>query len=211
MINSTRRSAIVAALALVACAAAAIGANAQGSAPAAPAAEALPDLVLGNHDATVVIEEYASLTCGHCGAFHTNVLPHLKATWIDTGKVRFIYRDFPLDELAIGAAMFARCGGEAKREALLSHLYATQKVWLAENANPLDEFIKTGRQMGLPQATIEACLADEKMFNAILAEREAADKKHTIEGTPTFIINGRKFEGRADAAGFDAALKALVK
>ena len=79
---------------------------------------ALPDLVIGKADAPIVIEEYASLTCSHCAAFHTTVLPELKKAYIDPGKVKLIYRDFPLDELAVAAAMTGRCAGD-KREALI--------------------------------------------------------------------------------------------
>ncbi len=176
----------------------------------AQTATPLPDLVLGKADAPIVIEEYASLTCGHCGAFHTNVLPHLQKTYIDTGKVKFIYRDFPLDDLAVGAAMLARCVKD-KRGDMLGVLYKTQKTWLSEKANPLEELLKIGRQFGMKQDEMEKCLADETAAKAILSDAEAFEKSAKIEGTPTFVINGKKFDKEPTAEGFDAYLKPLVK
>ncbi len=170
----------------------------------------LPDLVYGKADAPITIEEYASLTCGHCGAFYTNVLPHLQKTYIDTGKVKFVYRDFPLDDLAVGAAMLARCGKD-KRGDMIGVLYKTQQTWLSEKANPLEELLKIGRQFGMKQDEMEKCLADEAAAKAILADADAFEKAVKIEGTPTFVINGKKFDKDPTAAGFDAYLKPLVK
>ncbi len=171
----------------------------------------LPDLVVGKADAPVTIEEFASLTCGHCAAFHTNVLPKLKAKYIDTGQVKLIYRDFPLNELAVGAAMFGRCGGEAKREAIVSALFKTQDTWMGPKAKPVEEMVKLGKQFGLTQADVETCLSNEIQFAAIVAQRDAFDAKHKIEGTPTFVINGKKMDGNSDWQGFDKALAPLVK
>lgn len=112
-------------------------ASAQAAAPGSAPAP-LPDLVIGNADAPITIEEYASLTCGHCGNFHNNVLPYLKETYLDTGKAKLIYRDFPLDDMAVAAAMLARCSND-KRADMLGALFKTQRTWLAEGANPLDE------------------------------------------------------------------------
>jgi protein-disulfide isomerase len=176
----------------------------------AQTATPLPDLVLGKADAPIVIEEYASLTCGHCGAFHTNVLPHIQKTYIDTGKVKFIYRDFPLDDLAVGAAMLARCGKD-KRGDMLGVLYKTQKTWMGEGRNPLDELFKIGRQFGLKQDEMEKCLSDDGMMKTILSDAEAFEKAAKIEGTPSFVVNGKKFDKDPTAEGFDAYLKPLVK
>lgn len=171
----------------------------------------LPDLVIGKADAPVVIEEYASLTCTHCATFHNTVLPQLKAKYIDTGKVRFVYRDFPLNELAVGAAMFARCGDGAKREAVIGALFKSQETWAFKAKSPLQELYKLGQQVGFKQAEMEQCLSNEIMFAAIVAQRDEFDAKVKIEGTPTFVINGKKHEGAADLASFDKALSGLVK
>lgn len=171
----------------------------------------LPDLVIGKPDAPVVIEEYASLTCTHCVAFHNTVLPQLKTKYIDTGKVRFVYRDFPLNELAVGAAMFARCGDGTKREAAIGALFKTQETWAFKAKSPLQELYKLGQQLGFKQAEMEQCLSNEIMFAAIVAQRDEFDAKVKIEGTPTFVINGNKHEGAADLASFDKALAGLVK
>ncbi len=199
----SRRSALLAGSGAALCSLVGSGANAQATTP-------LPDLVLGKHDAPITIEEYASLTCGHCGSFHTNVLPHLQQTYIDTGKVKFIYRDFPLDDLAVGAAMLARCAKD-KRGDMLGVLYKTQQIWLSDKSNPLEELFKIGRQFGMKQDDMEACLADEATAKTIIAESEVFEKAAKIEGTPTFVINGKKFDKEPTAAGFDAYLQPLVK
>ncbi len=171
----------------------------------------LPDLVIGKPDAPVVIEEYASLTCTHCATFHNTVLPQLKTKYVDTGKVRFVYRDFPLNELAVGAAMLARCGGGAKREAIIGALFKTQETWAFKAKSPLQELYKLGQQFGFKQAEMEQCLSNEIMFAAIVAQRDEYDAKVKIEGTPTFVINGQKLDGAADLASFDKTLSGLVK
>lgn len=171
----------------------------------------LPDLVIGKADAPVVIEEYASLTCSHCAAFHNDVLPQLKAKYIDTGKVRLVYRDYPLDELAVGAAMMARCGDGAKREAIIGALFKTQETWAFKAKSPLQEMYKLGQQLGFKQTELETCFSNEIVFAAIVAQRDEFDAKVKIEGTPTFVINGRKHEGGATLAAFDQALAGLVK
>ena len=170
----------------------------------------LPDLVLGRADAPIVIEEYASLTCSHCAAFHNNVLPGLKTDYIATGKVRFIYRDFPLDELAVAAAMMARCVAD-NRENVLRVLYASQDTWLAKGTNPLENLYTFGETFGMTRQSMEGCLSNADLFNAIVADRDKFEKVVNVEGTPTFVINGRKFEGAPTTAGFDAVLKPLVK
>jgi protein-disulfide isomerase len=170
----------------------------------------LPDLVIGKSDAPVVIEEYASLTCSHCAAFHVNVLPGLKTAYIDTGKVKLVYRDFPLDELAVAAAMVARCVGD-KREAMLGKLYSSQDVWLAQGKNPLESMFTLSEPFGMTRESMEKCLSDADVFNAIVADRDKFEKAVNVEGTPTFVINGKKFDRTPDAAGFDAVLKPLVK
>jgi protein-disulfide isomerase len=161
------------------------------SAAVAQTSPGLPDLVYG-------------------GAFYTNVLPHLQKTYIDTGKVRFVYRDFPLDDLAVGAAMLARCSKD-KRGAMIGALYKTQATWLSDKANPLEELYKVGRQFGMKQDEMEKCLADEAAAKAILTDAEAFEKAVKIEGTPTFMVNGKKFDKAPTIEGFDAYLKPLVK
>ena len=170
----------------------------------------LPDLVIGNADAPVVIEEYASLTCSHCAAFHVGVLPELKKEYIDTGKVKLIYRDFPLDELAVAAAMTGRCAGD-KREAVIGQIYATQEVWLAQGKNPLEGLFSLAEPFGMTRESMAKCLSNADIFNAIVADRDKFEKAVDVEGTPTFVINGKKFTGRPDAAGFESVLKPLVK
>jgi protein-disulfide isomerase len=183
------------------------------AAPAATIAQIktdLADLVIGATSAPVVIEEYASLTCQHCAEFHNTVLPALRAKYIDTGRVKLIYRDFPLNELAVGAAMLTRCAG-TRREALIAALFKTQETWAFKTRAPLAELYKLGQQHGMGRSQIEGCLGNEIMFAAIVAQRDELDAKLKIAGTPTFFINGKRLEGRADFASFDKMLTELVK
>ncbi len=115
----------------------------------------LADLVIGNPAAAVTIEEFASLTCSHCATFHNTVYPALKKAYIDTGKVKLIYRDFPINELSVGAALLTRCGGRAQRENLLGVLFKTQEAWSGPGRNPLIELYKIGQQVGFPQINID--------------------------------------------------------
>jgi protein-disulfide isomerase len=204
----------LAAVASVALGAPLAGALAQG--PPKPvggqsiAALAPSDLVLGKADAPVTIEEYASLTCVHCAAFHTTVLPYLKQTYIDTGKVKFVYRDFVRNELDIAGAMLARCGGE-RREAIIGALFMTQADWFGAGKDPVAGLFKVGQQFGMKQVEMETCISNEVMFNLIRGSREAYLKSVTITGTPMFVVNGKPMDRSPDAAGFDAVLKPLVK
>jgi protein-disulfide isomerase len=187
--------------------------GAMGLAPATARAQIrtdLPDLVIGNPAAPVTIEAYASLTCAQCAEFHNALLPALKAKYIDTGAVKLVYRDFPLNELAVGAAMLSRCAG-ARREEVVAALYRSQDAWAFKTRTPLPALYKVGAQFGLSQSQMEGCLTNEIMFAAIVAQRDEFDARLRIAGTPTFLINGKKIEGRADLATFDKALAGLVK
>lgn len=170
---------------------------------------ALPDLAIGKADAPVTIVEYASLTCGHCANFHNKVYPALKERYIDTGKVRFIFREFPLDPLAVAGSMLARCAGKDKVEnayAMNSILFAKQEQWAFVRSNPVPELFKIAQQAGFTQDAFDKCLTDDKLMADVEGSREAASKAFTINATPTFFINGRRFAGRADQVEAFAAV-----
>ena len=170
----------------------------------------LPELTLGSADAKVVIVEYASLTCGHCAAFHAKVFPELKTKYIDTGKVRFVYRDFPLDNLAAAGAMLARCAGDDKAYPLLSVLFEKQDTWVTRN--PVPKLFEIARQAGFTQASFDTCLKDQTLLNKISAGRTRASETFGVNSTPTFFINGKRLEGYTDRIGtFDKALEPLLK
>lgn len=166
------------------------------------------DLVLGKADAPVTIVEYASMTCGHCAAFHNGVFPKLKEKYIDTGKVRFILREFPLDNLAAAASMLARCAGGEKSYTFISELFAKQETWAFVQGNPVPALFQLAQGQGFTKETFDKCLTDQKLLDGITATRERANKSFSVRSTPTFFINGRRMEGRTDVIeAFDKAIE----
>ncbi|MEO5613614.1 MAG: DsbA family protein [Cypionkella sp.] len=159
----------------------------------------IPDYGIGNIDAKVKIVEYLSFTCPHCAAFHSEVYPQLKADYIDTGKVRLEYHEVYFDRYGLWAAMMARCGGEMRYMGITDIIYDTQKDWAAsDDPNVVVENLKKiGRTAGMDDKTLDACMKDAPMAEALVKHFEtnmAADK---VEGTPTFIINGTKHSNMA--------------
>src|SRR5262247_4609882 len=138
----------------------------------------LPDQVLGAAEAPVVIVEYASMTCPHCADFHTKTFPELKKRFIDTGKVRFIFREFPLDPLAAAGSMLARCAGEGKFFPLIDALFAQQKDWVVQK--PLVPMLAIAKQAGFTQETFDKCLANQQMLDGIEATRQRAANKFNV-------------------------------
>jgi protein-disulfide isomerase len=166
----------------------------------------LGDVWLGPADAKVTIFEYASLTCSHCAAFHTETYPKLKERYIDTGKVRFALREFPFDPLATAGFMLARCDGEAKYYPITDLLFDTQKAWAFVD-KPLDALQQIMRQAGFSQEKFESCLRDQKLFDAVNAVRKRAEDKFKVSSTPTFFINGQRHGG---SLSFDEMEKILT-
>jgi len=167
----------------------------------------LPDVVEGAAAAPATIVEYASMTCSHCAAFHEQVWPALKAKYVDTGKAKFILREFPLDPLATAAFMTARCVGPDKRDALIDRLFARQEEW-AFRDEPLE---RLRRATGLSPADFLACVKDKTLFDGINETRDSAAERFGLDSTPTFFVNGRKLDGEAALPAFDAALAAPAK
>ena len=156
----------------------------------------LPDIVLGKQDAPVTIIEYASMTCPHCAHFSKTTFPDLKTKYVDTGKVRFVFREFPLDELAAAAAMLARCidktNGE-KAMAVIEVLFNSQDKWAVRN--PLPQLQQITKQAGMSQQAFDECLKDQTLYNNILAMRERGSKEYKVESTPTLFVNGKMIKG----------------
>jgi protein-disulfide isomerase len=170
----------------------------------------LPDLVLGSADAPITVVEYASMTCGHCAHFHTTVFPTLKEKYVDTGKVRFIMREFPLDNLAAAASMLARCAGDGKTFPLISVLFAKQDDWAFVKGDPRPELLKFAKQAGFTQESFEKCLTDQKLLDDIAAIRSRAAETFGVNATPTFFVNGKKLNG-VDLADFEKAFEPILK
>jgi len=152
------------------------------------------DNILGSANAPVTMIEYASLTCPHCAKFHNTILPKLKADWIDTGKVRLVYRDFPLDAGALAAATIAHCAPKERYFPMVSLFFEKQNEW-AVPEEWQDKLTKLAGIAGLDKAAVDACLADSARKDAIVKRAEEAQAKYAINSTPTFIINGYKMSG----------------
>ncbi len=164
------------------------------------------DFGLGPKNAKVVIVEYASLTCGHCSEFHTLVLPQLRKEFVDTGKVRYVYRDFPLDRLSLGAAMVARCAGKDNFFGFIDTFYRVQSQW-AEATDPISALNKLARLGGMDQNTFDRCLTNKNIQDAILSRRLEAVKEFDVRSTPTVFINGDKYSGGMPLVQFQKIIR----
>ena len=154
----------------------------------------LVEMSLGTDDAPVTLIEYASLTCPHCANFHQNVLPQLKSDYIDTGKVRLIYREVYFDRPSLWAAMIARCAGEDRYFGVLELMFRDQATWSrASDAQDIVAGLQAiGRQAGMSDADMEACLSDKDFAEAMVAEFQKNATADGVKATPSFIINGEK-------------------
>lgn len=155
------------------------------------AAAEVRERVLGDPAAPVTLIEYASLTCPHCASFHADTLPDLKERYIDTGKVKLVYRDFPLDRTALAAAVLAHCAGESRYFAFLNAMFANQASW-ARAADPIAALKQLTRLGGLSDAEADACLADTGLQDAVLQMRLDGEREFDVNSTPTILVNGRK-------------------
>ena len=155
------------------------------------------DVMLGSAKAPVTIIEYASMTCPHCAHFSENTFPELKKRYIDTGKVRFIFRPFPFDPVAGAAFMLASCarkdGGDNRYMAVVETLFAKQDQWV--NEHPLAPLKNIAKQLGFSEESFNACLTNQQVLNDIQTVRDRAIKQLGVDSTPTFFINGKKLVG----------------
>lgn len=161
----------------------------------AAAPVAVPDMAMGPADAKVTVVEYASYTCPHCAHFDADVMPKLKADYIDAGKIRFVYREVYFDKYGLWAAMVARCGGEMRYFPIQDMLYSTQAEWLksGNDAGIADALRKIGLKAGIDKDALAACMNDGKMAEAMVATYQANATKDGIDSTPSFVINGEKY------------------
>jgi protein-disulfide isomerase len=153
----------------------------------------LGDRAMGADNAPVTIIEYASMTCPHCAQFTIETFPKLKERYIDTGKVRFIFREFPLDIVAAGASMLARCADKDKFFTIIDLLFETQSKWAVEK--PLGPLFNVVRQTGYTEEAFKACLANQQILDGIQKERDRAATKLGVASTPTLFINGKRKPG----------------
>ncbi len=167
------------------------------------------DMVMGDANAPITIIEYASFTCPHCASFHAQTLPGLKKAWIDTGKAKLIFRDFPLDEMAFNASKLARCADENRYFAFVEVLFRQQGQW-ARSRDPIAALGKLGRLGGIGKARFDACLSNEALGNAILQSRVNGAREFEVNSTPTLIINGEKHAGALSFEELDRVLAKLA-
>jgi protein-disulfide isomerase len=170
----------------------------------------LGDKILGNDLAPVTIIEYASLTCGHCAAFHEVGFKFLKEKYIDTGKVRYILRDFPLDPLAAAGFMLAHCAGDGKYFPMVDLLFAQQKAW-TQTDKPVDVLLSLVKQAGFTQESFETCLKNQTIYDGVNAVRKTGTEKFKVDSTPTFFINGRKATGNLTQQQLETLIEPLLK
>jgi protein-disulfide isomerase len=191
----------------------ALPAAAQG-APGADAAKQLAvqpgDRILGKADAPITIIEYASLTCPHCAHFEVDVLPKLKEKWIDPGKAKLVLRDFPLDEPALRAAMVARCAPPERFYPLVDTFFAQQEQWATtrDYRAALEKLAKLG---GISNKEFAACISDKKLEDQVAQSRLTAAQQLGVDATPTFFVNGKKFDGAPTLEAFDKALSGAAE
>lgn len=168
------------------------------------------DVVEGSADAPITIIEYASMTCPHCATFHKTIYNPMKPDYIDTGKVRFIYRDFPLDNFALAASVIARCGGESKFVGFVDLFMEKQDQW--RNAeNVLDELKRLARLGGLGSQQVDACMEDQDLGQSIVDRARQGQDVFDVRSTPTILINGEKFDGPLNLEGLTAHLDSMLE
>ena len=163
---------------------------------------ALPDMSLGSQDAPNVIVEYASMTCPHCAQFDKVIFPELKTKYIDTGKARLIFREFPLDGLAARASMLARCAGPDRYFAMIDVMFQTQPTWVVEGPEALDHLLQLARQAGFSKEKFDSCLADKDLFKKIVDERQRANDVFQVELDAYVLREWQTRVRRASAQGF---------
>jgi protein-disulfide isomerase len=170
----------------------------------------LGDKILGNNLAPVTVIEYASLTCGHCAAFHEVGFKFLKEKYIDTGKARYILRDFPLDPLAAAGFMLSHCAGDGKYFPMVDLLFSQQKAW-TQTDKPVDVLLSLARQAGFTQESFETCLKNQTIYDGVNAVRKTGTEKFKVDSTPTFFFNGRKATGNLSNQQLEAMIEPLLK
>ncbi len=167
--------------------------------------EAMQEKYLGDADAPLKVIEYASLTCSHCGRFHQDILPGIKKKYIDTGKIQWIYRDFPLDGYALRASMLARCRGEKGFFPFIDVLYQRQMQWISAD-DPLIALARIARISGMTGEEFKQCLGNKGIEEALLKSQLDAVKTYAIKATPAIIIGDDLYDGDMTVDAISAAI-----
>ncbi|MCW5724636.1 MAG: DsbA family protein [Maricaulaceae bacterium] len=170
-------------------------------------APVMGDLAFGAADAPVTVIEYASFTCPHCAAFHAETWPRLKEHYVQTGKVRFIFRDFPLDEPALRASMLARCAGAGRYYSFVEVIFSQQLNW-ARSPDPVAALGQLAKLGGIGEAEFRACMANKTLEDAILKMRLDGANEYKINSTPSFVIGGKVHPGALPFAEMEKLINA---
>ena len=167
------------------------------------------EVFLGNKDAKIVVIEYASMTCAHCANFHKKVYPKIKENYIDTNKIKFIFRDFPLDKQALFASVLAKCAPKEQYFDFVKLILNTQKKWISNDDAFVNKLKNIGKLAGLNENKINACFKDEHLVDNIIESRSIAEKKYNITSTPSLIINEKKYSAM-NYENFEKIIEGLI-
>jgi protein-disulfide isomerase len=171
----------------------------------------LPDIAIGSAKARVTIIEYASMSCPHCAAFGENVFPMLRSRYIDTGKVRFVFREFPLDITAAASSMLARCIGNDDPEKYLAVVATLFKQLDRLMAQTKDTLTLVGKLNGMSEQELESCEKDQTLLDKLAADQRYALQTLKVVSTPTFFVNGQKLQGAMSFEELEAIIKPMLK
>ena len=171
----------------------------------------LPDIVIGSPKAPVTITEYASMSCSHCAAFGENVFPMLRSKYIETGKVRFVFREFPLDIKAATASMLARCIGKGDSEKSLSAIETLFKLQERLVTQTKETLLFVGKLNGMSEQEVEACASDQSQLDKLSADQQYALRELKVVSTPTFFLNGVKLQGSMPFEDLEERIKPLLR
>lgn len=167
----------------------------------------LGDKVLGSPDAPVTVVEYASMSCPHCGEFHRETFGDFRIKYIDSGKVRFVFREFPLDSAAFAVAMVARCAPADKFFDVVGTYFETQEAWLRQVS--LHTIYNVAKEFGFTQQSFDACVSNQALFSSLEAVRDRGGG-FGVQATPTFFINGKKLQGALSLEALDREIEPLL-
>lgn len=172
---------------------------------------AFPDVFIGPADAKVTVVEYASLTCPHCANFATKIFPDFKAKYIDSNKIKYVFRGFALNPLDQAAQMLVQCLDADKRFSMIEAFYDKQADWAFTNGNPVPKLFDIAKQAGFTQENFDKCLKDQALLDKLEAERNRASDAFGISSTPTFFVNGKRLQEVPTVAAFDKMIEPLLK
>ncbi len=180
-------------------------------APGAAAGSAAPaETALGRSDAPIIVIEYFSFSCSHCARFHRKTFPELKRDYIDTGKIRFVLRDFPLNQAALTAATLTRCLGPARYFEAVDATWARWDDWINET-DTAPALVSVLASEGFEEATLNRCLSDKSFEDRVLNSYIVGARDHGVDRTPTFLIDGMKYIGLVSYGRFAAILETLLE